>query len=457
LSRRRELPPRLLLLIALLLISLAVLLRPDRPSRLTGSVAETVTAAAAVSGRSPAPLRVERVTIRRGDTLGEALDRLEVPPDLASRILAKAEGYVDPKRLDAGTGLSAARDESGRLCSVALRPAADRFLRVSWNNDGEDPALRTELLEIPLVATVESAGGIVSSSVAQALSSSPHARQLTQLFAEVFQWDVDLLVDPRPGDAVCIVYEALRLGELPADLPRFADHADEPGGMLRIGRILAATYTGRMADATAFWVEGDGGAGDHYDESGLPLRKAFLKSPLNYRRISSRFSNGRRHPVTRRVVPHHGVDFAAASGTPVVATADGRVSSAGWSGALGQAVEIRHNGEYTTVYGHLKRFARGVRRGAEVRQNQVIGYVGSTGRATGPHVHYTVRRYGRPIDPLRMKNPPVEPLDPRLRPWLAEAMRRWTPRLESIRSELELTLAGDSSPGADPGGVRPGA
>ena len=194
--------------------------------------------------------------------------------------------------------------------------------------------------------------------------------------------------------------------------------------------ITPRSATVSPARANAFWIADPQGRGNYYDLQGRPLRKTFLKSPLNYRRISSRFSQARRNPVTRRVVPHHGVDYAARAGTPVVAAADGRVASAGWDGALGRAVRIRHGSEYVTIYGHLKGFAGGMRRGVEVRQNQVIGYVGSSGRATGPHLHYTIVHGGRPIDPMKMKNPPVEALDPALVPELRLAVRRWRPLLD---------------------------
>jgi murein DD-endopeptidase MepM/ murein hydrolase activator NlpD len=135
----------------------------------------------------------------------------------------------------------------------------------------------------------------------------------------------------------------------------------------------------------------------------------------------------------------------------VVATAAGTVISAGWQGALGRAVKLRHGGEYVTIYGHLRGTARGIRRGTQVRQNQVIGYVGSTGRATGPHLHYTVQRFGQPIDPLKMKNPPAEPLDPALRPWLDETRRRWLRSLDSIESPA-LQARGDSDDSPDRSG-----
>jgi len=202
------------------------------------------------------------------------------------------------------------------------------------------------------------------------------------------------------------------------------------GDVLGPGRILAASYDGERGSARAYWIDGGADGGGYFDADGNPLRKTFLKSPLNYRRISSRFSRARRNPVTRKVVPHHGVDYAAATGTPVVASADGSVVSASWDGPLGRAVRVRHGSEYVTIYGHLSGFARGIRAGARVRQNQVIGFVGATGRATGPHLHYTVLHRGRAIDPLRMDNPAVEPLAPEHRPDLRLAVARWSGLLD---------------------------
>jgi murein DD-endopeptidase MepM/ murein hydrolase activator NlpD len=227
------------------------------------------------------------------------------------------------------------------------------------------------------------------------------------------------------------------------------------GSRLGLERVLAASYDGAMASSTAYWVDPDGHGGNYYDSGGEPLRKAFLKSPLNYRRISSRFTNRRRHPITKKVVPHHGVDFAAASGTPVVAAAEGKVISAGWDGALGKAVRIRHGNGYKTIYGHLRGFARGIRRGARVEQNQIVGYVGSTGRATGPHLHYTMLYNDRAINPMTFKNPPVGSLAESFRTYLVRSRMTWAPVLLAIRTEgEEIGIAkGSSSAGrADSGG-----
>lgn len=388
---------------------------------------------------------IARETLGQGGTLGASLERLGLDGSLRTAVLSTIDRHLDVRRLKPQTGLTATRTADGRIVAIALRDQADRYLRVQIDADG----VRTELRPLPLQRTVRHDGGTVESSVAQALDHLPHAVAITAAFADVMQWDVDLYVDPRPGDTVRLVYEVMTLGAVPEDLPDFGRAAREPGEFVALGRVLAARYQGSIASAEGFWVADGSGAGDFFDREGQPLRKSFLKSPLNYRRISSRFSRNRIHPVTRRVSPHHGVDFAAASGTPVVATADGRVTRAGWDGPLGRAVRVRHNGEYTTIYGHFQRLARGIRPGVTVTQNQVIGFVGSSGRATGPHLHYTVLRRGRPIDPLRMDNPSREPLAPSLRPWLAQAAARWGGLLDAVnenRGRGRQVAAGSEDP-----------
>jgi murein DD-endopeptidase MepM/ murein hydrolase activator NlpD len=390
-------------------------------------------------------LRSERTTLGRGGTLAEALERLDVPGDLRHPLLEEISAHVDARKLSPRTGLLARVDDTNSWREFAVRPEAGRFLRVRIDRQAETQRLEARWIELPVDVEVRAVSGTIEDSVAQALAEAPDGRALVPAFADIFQWDVDLLVDPRRGDRVRLVYEIERLGQLPSGLPEFDGAPSQSGEALGIGRILAASYTGEISRANAFWIEDDQGEGNYYDVAGRPLRKTFLKSPLNYRRISSRFARARRNPVTRRVVPHHGVDYAARSGTPVVAAADGRVASAGWDGALGRAVRIRHGSEYVTIYGHLKGFARGIRRGAEVRQNQVIGYVGSSGRATGPHLHYTVIHGGRAIDPMKMKNPPVEALDPVLLPDLALAVRRWRPLLD-LEFDPSVELARGATP-----------
>jgi murein DD-endopeptidase MepM/ murein hydrolase activator NlpD len=393
------------------------------------------------------PLKHVPAVLGRGGTLAGALERLGLPPQQRHRAILALGHELDMSRLPASTGLRAAVDEAGRVRSVAVRAEPGRFVR--WSEpDGEG---RVEIVELPVRTAVRHGGGRVIHSVRQALDELDWAEELTLAFADIFQWDIDLLIEPRSGDRVRVVYEVEILDEVPADLPPFRRAASVPGELLRLGRVLAASYDGHIARSVAYWVDGTRGGG-YFDATGAPLRKTFLKSPLNYGRISSGFSRARRNPVTRRVVPHHGIDFAAAPGTPVVAAADGRIVAAGWQGALGRTIRIRHGSEYVTVYGHLRGFARGIRVGAEVGQNQVIGYVGSTGRATGPHLHYTLIHRDRPVDPMTFRNPPAQPLPTELTPRLERAKLAWAPLLERD----PLTVAGADWSGAEGSALRRG-
>ena len=373
----------------------------------------------------PHPMTIDRFTLRRGNTLDGLLQDAGLETGLRLQVLDRLKQAVDLRRIPSGAGISVSRSLDGEPVAVAVRTATDRFIRIVPAADA--PGI--EEVAIPVVAETRTETGTVEQSVSQTFADLPDAVGLTASFADIFQWDIDLLVEPRKGDQVRIVYERLSYGELPSDLPPFRGELAAGGSPAGIGRILAATYQGEQANSTAYWVESGDGQGNYFDEDGIPLRKTFLKSPLNYRRISSGFSRARRNPVTRKVVPHHGVDFAAPTGTPVVAAADGRVVSAGWSGALGKSIKIRHGSEYVTVYGHLRGYARGIRRGAQVRQNQVIGYVGATGRATGPHLHYTMLVSGRAVNPLSFRNPPVEPLPEGDRPELEAMVRKYRPAL----------------------------
>ena len=392
-------------------------------------------------------LTLESMELGRGRTLDRVLNDLELSARTRVRLLAALRPVLDLRRLPPETGIVVARNPEGEIERLAIRAEPDRFIRLTLAPADEDP--RVEEIPLPVRTTIETAGGRIASSVSQALSDCPRGTQLTLAYADIFQWDVDLLVDPRPGDQVAVVYEEQRLGQVPGDLPSLGGAARETGQFLKLGRIVAANYAGSTVDSIAFWVEQPDGGGGYFDREGRALQKTFLKSPLNYRRISSHFSRARRNPVTRKVVPHHGVDFAAAAGTPVVAAADGRVTKSGWDGPLGRAIRIRHGSEYETVYGHLSRVARGIAPGTVVRQNQLIGYVGSTGRATGPHLHYTMSVRGKPIDPLKFHNPPVAPLPDDLRPGLERAKSSWSRLLESIPGSMELAATGNESrPGA---------
>ena len=242
-------------------------------------------------------------------------------------------------------------------------------------------------------------------------------------FIGVFGWDVDFLRELQRGDRFSVVFEEI-----------FKD-----GEKVATGRILAAEFINQGKRLRALLYENSDGISGYYTDKGEAMRKAFLRTPVNFTRISSRFSLARKHPILNRIRAHRGVDYSAPTGTPIQAVADGKVSFAGWKGGYGKVVQLQHGSTYSTLYGHMSNFARGMRSGQSVRQGQTIGYVGRTGLATGPHLHYEFHINGVHRDPLAVKLPNALPLDKK---YMADFLLRATPlvaRLEKIGDELEGT------------------
>ncbi|MCD6320531.1 MAG: M23 family metallopeptidase [Candidatus Desulfofervidaceae bacterium] len=248
--------------------------------------------------------------------------------------------------------------------------------------------------------------------------------QLILTLADIFAWDIDFFTDLRPGDKYQFVYEKIFAG----------------GKFIRNGRILAAKFVNQGRVFEAYYFETSEGKGGYYDARGNSLRKAFLKAPLRFKRISSYFSYHRRHPILGIVRPHLGIDYAAPIGTPVEAIADGRIVFIGWNDGFGKFIKIRHNHIYTSTYGHLSRFARGLRRGSHVKQGQVIGYVGKTGLATGPHLDFRFLKNGRFINYLRFKSPVGKPLPKKYRTCFKEQVARLKAILEQPNRYARLYL-----------------
>ncbi|ANM28373.1 hypothetical protein ABI59_00125 [Acidobacteria bacterium Mor1] len=378
----------------------------------------------AAADTAPALLFTQAL-VQRGDTLAGALEELGLNAEQNRSVLRALGDEIDLRRVPIGAGVSVGRDEAGDLQQVTCRVERERYVRVLF--DRSPP--RTESIELPVETRMASTHTRIEQSVSQAFSQIEDGARLTAEFADIMQWDVDLWTETRQGDRIRLVYERRYLGLLAEETPPFGDRIEQSGESIGIGRVHAAIYEGSIAAGSAYWIEGGDDVRGYFDAQGKPLRKTFIKSPLSFYRISSRFSNARRNPVTRKVVPHHGVDYAAPTGSPVMATAQGKVIQVGWMGALGKAVRVRHGGGFETIYGHLSRYAKGMKPGRSVDQREVIGYVGSTGRATGPHVHYTVKRHGRPIDPLAFENPSVDPLPEDAYPLLVQTRRRWEPWL----------------------------
>lgn len=243
--------------------------------------------------------------------------------------------------------------------------------------------------------------GVVTSNLYQSVVDLGETGELAHDFAEIFAWDVDFS-KAQPGDEFRAVYER-----------RFYDTQSGPV-YLGPGRILAARYANRDGDFTAIYFEPTPQRGGYYRPDGTAAQRQFLQAPLNYRRISSQYAASRLHPVLGIRRPHLGTDYAAAHGTPVWSVADGTVVFRGWNGGLGNTVKVRHRSGYETVYGHLSGFAKGLRVGDRVRQKQTLGFVGSTGLSTGPHLHFVFTLKGKPMNPANVRIPQGDPITPPL-------------------------------------------
>ena len=252
-----------------------------------------------------------------------------------------------------------------------------------------DPGFRAEKIAIPYDRREGKIGGVIESNLYDALGNSGEEALLAYGLSDIFSWDIDFTTDLRKGDTFRIVVEELW----------------QDGRFRRYGNILAAEFGNDGSTYRAFRYEDPDGRAGYYDEEGDSLQRSFLKAPLSYRRISSGFSYSRRHPILKIRRPHLGVDYVAPRGTPVSALGDGTVQFAGHKGANGNLVIIRHPKGFITYYGHLHRIRSGIRRGSRIAQGDVIGYVGSTGRATGPHLDFRMKKENRFVNPLRVNVP----------------------------------------------------
>jgi murein DD-endopeptidase MepM/ murein hydrolase activator NlpD len=274
---------------------------------------------------------------------------------------------------------------------------------------------------------LETATGIINSSLWNAMIDNNTDPNLANELSEIFAWTIDFF-GIQKGDSYKVIYEN-----------RYVD-----GERIGIGRVHAAAFNHWGADNLAFYFIQDS-VGDYFDEQANSLRRTFLKAPLRYRRISSGFSYSRMHPILRYRRPHLGVDYAADHGTPVMSVGDGIVEFARWdNGGGGRAVKIKHNGTFTTLYMHLSKYGKGIKSGVKVKQGQVIGYVGSSGMSTGPHLDFRFYRNGKPVDPLKVESPPAEPVDSLHLQRFHREKQRWIDALNDIelRTDTEEVASG---------------
>jgi murein DD-endopeptidase MepM/ murein hydrolase activator NlpD len=371
-------------------------------------------------------------TLHAGETLSELLLRAQLAEGDARTLLDELQQYQDPRRMRPGSVIAFRRAlEDGAVRRMELRLDADRTLNLLRDGDGWTGVVEEVAVQVDTVVLT----GVIESSLYRALVNSDlvdvpaeeRERLVDQLADRIFAWQIDFSRDLRSGDQFRILYERLV----------------RPDGTARSGRVLGAQFSINSRDYEAYAFDPGEGSEDYYDREGESLRRAFLRAPLQYRRISSAFSTGRFHPVLQVNRPHNGIDYAAAAGTPIFAVGDGTITRAGNGGSYGNVVDISHTRGYMTRYAHMQRFAPGIRAGVRVKQGDLIGYVGSTGLATGPHLHYEFHQNGRPVNPNSISNITGDPVP---RTYTAQFLERVFENIEILNRFSVPVLAADANP-----------
>ena len=332
----------------------------------------------------------ETFVIRSGDNLAKLFERRGIPAGDLHRLVNSQPFGPRLKSIYPGHRLTIGTDSDNRLTKLSYSPGPLETLEFSRVGDG---FAGTELIVEPDRLT-RYRHGIIDHSLFVASQRAGLEDSVTLRLAEIFQWDIDFVLDIRAGDAFHLLLEELYLGE------QFVGYGD----------ILAAEFVNQGDVYRAVRFLDSAGRPEYYDPAGKSMRKAFLRAPVSFTRISSNFNLRRKHPLWKSAMPHRGIDYAAPTGTPVLASGQGKVIEAGRTGANGNYIVIRHGEQFVTKYLHLSRFARGIRANATVRQGQTIGYVGSTGWATGPHLHYEFLVHGVHKNPRTVSLPNADPV-----------------------------------------------
>lgn len=351
------------------------------------------------------------VKVQAGDSLARIFSKQGIPPRQLHDIIATGGIAKKLTQIYPGQTLRMRTTDEDGLLELHYEIDALNQVKVVREESGFDAQL---VVRVPEQRVVQAVGTINNSLYLDAQRVNLPDR-ITMELAGIFGWDIDFALDIREGDRFALLYEELYLD-------------DERIGT---GNILAAEFVNNDRVHQAVRYTDDQGHTDYYDPKGRSMRKTFLRTPVDFSRISSRFSTGRKHPVLNTIRAHKGVDYAAPRGTPVKATGNGKIVLRGKKGGYGNTVIIQHGNTYSTLYAHLSRYANGVKTGSRVQQGQIVGYVGSTGLATGPHLHYEFHVNGVHRNPLTVKLPDAAPLPVKYRDQFRMAS-------ENLLSQLEL-------------------
>ncbi len=368
--------------------------------------------AAELAPAATEPLAVwQEITVKPGDSIAAIFSRFDIPARQLHTLLQQGGPTENLKKIYPGQSLRIMTSVEQGLVRLSYPIDELSTLEIRRNDDGFDISTVTRTPEF----RSKNASGVIDSSLFLAAGKAGLSDSMTMELAAIFGWDIDFALDIRKGDRFTVLYEEM-----------YVD-----GENIGNGTILAAEFVNQGKRYQAVRYTDAGGKTDYYSLDGKSMRKAFLRTPVEFSRISSGFSLGRKHPVLNTIRAHKGVDYAAATGTPIKVTGDGKIIFRGRKGGYGNAIVVQHGNKYSTLYAHMSKFRSGLTTGSRVRQGQIIGYVGMTGLATGPHLHYEFRVDGVHRDPLRVKLPGADPL--------AEKYRAdFNKKAEALMAQLDL-------------------
>jgi len=359
--------------------------------------------------------------IKKDESLYITLTDAGFGPRVVYDINCSLENVFNPRKILPGDRVAVDCDSCGGLVKFELERSPWEKYRVEKNGDG----FHTYVDTIPLTYVLKASKGSVESTLWESMAARNVPAEAIVKFAEILSYDVDFITDVRAGQRYAIMYEEYYFN----------------GELIDVGRVMAAHYW--IADTNyggIYYMDPDSNKG-YYNLAGKNTKKALLKTPLTYRRISSYFTHSRFHPILKIYRPHLGVDYAAPTGTPVSASGAGKVVYCGWKGGYGNFIEIAHAGGIRTMYGHLSRFAKGIRKGVHVSQGQLIAYVGSTGLSTGPHLDYRVKVNGKYVNPLKYAFPDGPPVKKEYRDDFTSTAKSYMELLDLLNPVEEYVIS----------------
>ncbi|MBQ2219367.1 MAG: M23 family metallopeptidase, partial [Elusimicrobia bacterium] len=336
---------------------------------------------------------VETIVIQPGDVFGKTFEQTKLSKQESLKILAELKKYININKCKPNEFYEITYSTDTAIeqtwTNFKFFPEGQYFYSIDKSTDN---VITSEKLELQTTSQTFEVSGTIESSLWESMSNSEIKPAIILNYADMFAWHIDFLTDCRPGDTYKLIYEVKTL---------------EKKDTVLSSEIIAGQYITATSTNTAIRFTNSKGDEGYFDENGKSVKSAFLKAPLQFKRISSYFTKKRFHPILKYYRAHEGIDYAAPIGTPVSAVGDGTVTKSQYSGGYGNLVIIKHPNGYETYYGHLSKYGKGVKKGVRVKQGQVIGYVGSTGLSTGPHLDFRIKKNGSFFNYLTMKMPPT--------------------------------------------------